>query len=213
MCRVGSLVLIPGAAVAAVITWWLVWVTILMGLGVLFKLSWDTIDLFAYGFLVTLFVWQFTAGRSYRESYQFSGRKTSELEISLMQASGYGWAYIFEPGVANAFVRVLSLLYLTAPRMVALAFMLHQRAGRLQKMDVNQCGRLMSMLLKAEGRVSFEEIERAFPESDLRDLVVPLSDIDGVVFLNKNGPALTLAPRVAEEYAKWRSQKSSDSTA
>lgn len=210
ICRIGSILLIPGAVAVAFVTWWIVWMTIGMGLGVLFKLSWGTIDLLTYGFLAALFVWQFTAGRTFKEAYSFSGRNTSELEISLMQASGYGWAYIFEPGVAGGLVRVLSLLYLTAPRMVALAIMLHQRAGRLQQMDVDNCGRLMSLLLKAQGRVSFDEIERALPGSELQQLIPPLADVDGVVFLNKDGPALTLAPRVAEEYAKWRTESPSE---
>ena len=193
MCRVGTALLIPGATFAALITWWLVWATMALGFGVLLKLSWDTIDLLAYGFLLTLFVWPFAVGRQH-------WAKPS------MHVSSSGWTYIFDRDGANTFVRGLSLLYLTAPRMAALAFILHQRAGRLQKMNVEQCGRLMSTLLKADGRVPFEEIERAYPESDVLALVLPLADIDGVVFLNRHGPALTLAPRVADNYAAWRNR-------
>ena len=203
MCRIGSVALIPGALLVAFLTYWIVWLTVLMGVGVLFGLSWTTIYVLAALFLIVLFAWQFTAGKNFEESYRFAGKGPSTIELNVAQMTGNDWVVLLEPGVAGGLIRVISLLYLTAPRMVALSIMLHNRGERLKRMDVDACAKVMMHLVKAQGRVPFEKIEEAFPDADLSQIVQPLADVDGVVFLNKDGPAVTLAPRVVEEYEQW----------
>ena len=57
--------------------------------------------------------------------------------------------------------------------------------------------------MRAQGRVPIEKIAEDFPDADLSKIVQPLGDVDGVVFLEKNGMGLTLAPRFMEEFNEW----------
>ena len=70
-------------------------------------------------------------------------------------------------------------------------------------MDVNGCGRVIAMLMRAQARVDAEEIAKKFPEGDVMNFVRPLSAFDGVVFLHKGSPGLTLAPRLVTEFEQW----------
>jgi hypothetical protein len=81
--------------------------------------------------------------------------------------------------------------------------MLHHKVDRLKQMDVPACSRVIGMLMRAQGRVPIEKIADEFPEADLSQIVPPLADVDGVVFLEKEGMGLTLAPRFMEEFNEW----------
>lgn len=207
MCRIGSILLVPAALLAAFLTYWIVWLLILLGFGVLFDLSGTMVHVLAGLFMVALFAWQYTAGRDFEETYHFAGEGLSTIELNVAQMTGNSWVGLLEPGVASGLVRVVSLLFLTSPRLLGLSVMLHNRGERLQRMDTGGCARVMSFLMQAQGRVPFENIEQAFPDSDLTEIVQPLADVDGIVFLTKDGPAVTLAPRVVDEYKAWSAQQ------
>jgi hypothetical protein len=87
--------------------------------------------------------------------------------------------------------------------MLGLALMLHRKADRLKQMDVPACSRVIGMLMRAQGRVPIEKIAEEFPDAELSNIVPPLADVDGIVFLEKDGMGLTLAPRVIEEFTEW----------
>ena len=48
--------LIPGGAIAAFLTYWIVWVLVYLGLGRLFDFSDSTVDWITASFMVTIFV-------------------------------------------------------------------------------------------------------------------------------------------------------------
>ena len=153
--------------------------------------------------------WQFLRGSQFEETYRFAGEsETGTISLNLARANGNGWVLLFDPGIAHAFVRVIALLYLTAPRMLGLALMLHHKAERLKRMDVPLCTRIIGRLVRAQGRVSFEDLARDFPEADLAQMIQPLTDVDGVVFLDKKGPGMTLAPRFLEDFNEWTTRNS-----
>lgn len=210
-CRIGSVALLPASLIVAWLTYWIIWVTLFMSFMPLFGLSSSALDYLSYGLLATVFVWQFLRGSEFEETYRFSGESESgTLKLNFARATGNGWVMLFDPGVAHAFVKVIALLYLTSPRMLGLAWMLHRKANRLEQMDVPICSRVIAMLIKAQGRVPIEKIASEFPEADISSLVQPLADVDGVVFLEKGGPGLTLAPRFLEEFTEWSASKADD---
>jgi hypothetical protein len=203
-CRIGSIVLIPLALIVAWLTYWIIWATLWIGFRPLFDLSSDAVGYWSYFFLATIFVWQFLRGAQFEEEYRFSGEsEAGTITLNFSRASGNGWVVLFDPGVAHGFVKVIALLYLTAPRMLGLALMLHRKAVRLKQMDVPACSRVIGMLMRAQGRVPIEKIAEEFPDAELSNIVPPLADVDGVVFLEKDGIGLTLAPRVIEEFTEW----------
>jgi hypothetical protein len=203
-CRIGSIVLIPLSLIVAWLTYWIIWVTLWIGFRPLFDLSNDAVGYWSYFFLAVIFAWQFLRGSEFEEEYRFSGEsEAGTVTLNFSRASGNGWVMLFDPGVAHGFVKVIALLYLTAPRMLGLALMLHRKADRLKQMDVPACSRVIGMLMRAQGRVPIEKIAEEFPDADLSNIVPPLGDVDGVVFLEKDGMGLTLAPRVIEEFTEW----------
>jgi len=203
-CRIGSIVLVPLSLIVAWLTYWIIWVTLWIGFRPLFDLSNDAVGNWAYVFLATIFAWQFLRGSEFEETYRFSGEsEAGTIQLNFARATGNGWVLLFDPGVAHGFVKVIALLYLTAPRMLGLALMLHHKAVRLQQMDVPACSRVIGLLMRAQGRVPIEKIAEEFPDTDLSRIVPPLADVDGVVFLEKKGMGLTLAPRFMEEFTEW----------
>jgi hypothetical protein len=205
-CRIGSIVLIPASLIVAWLTYWIIWVTLWIGFRPLFDLSNAAIDYLSYLVLATIFVWQFFRGSEFEETFRFSGEsEAGTVSLNFARASGNGWVLLFDPGVAHGFVKVIALLYLTAPRMLGLALMLHRKVNRLKQMDVPACSRVIGLLMRAQGRVPIEKIAAEFPDADLAQIVQPLADVDGVVFLEKNGMGLTLAPRFMEDFNEWAS--------
>ncbi len=203
-CRIGSVVLVPVSLIVAWLTYWIIWVTLWVGFRPLFDLSNDAVGYWSCFFLAVIFAWQFLRGSEFEEEYRFAGEsEAGTVTLNFSRATGNGWVLLFDPGVAHGFVKVIALLYLTAPRMLGLALMLHRKADRLKQMDVQACSRVIGLLMRAQGRVPIEKIADEFPDAELSKIVQPLADVDGVVFLEKNGTGLTLAPRFMEEFDEW----------
>ncbi|MGZ0171872.1 MAG: hypothetical protein ACKVHE_20200 [Planctomycetales bacterium] len=203
-CRIGSVVLVPLSLIVAWLTYWIIWATLWIGFRPLFDLSNDAVGYWSYFFLAVILAWPFLRGSEFEETYRFSGEsEAGTVSLDFSRATGNGWVLLFDPSVAHGFVKVIALLYLTAPRMLSLALMLHHKVDRLKQMDVPACSRVIGMLMRAQGRVPIEKIADEFPEADLSQIVPPLADVDGVVFLEKEGMGLTLAPRFMEEFNEW----------
>lgn len=200
---VSAALLIPGGALVTFLTYWIVWGMVAFGLGRLFDLSWTTIHVMAAVFIVVIFVWQFTAGRYFEETYALTRDEHAEQKVALARATGHGWALLLDLEVASMLVRALTMTFLMGPRMLGASIQLWYRVNRLKKMNVASCGRVVAFLLKSQGRVDIEDIAKKFPDSDILDLVQPLADFDGVVFLQKDSLALTLAPRLVEDFSEW----------
>lgn len=200
---VSAALLVPGGAVATFLTYWIVWGMVALGLGRLFDLSWTTINVMAAVFIVVIFVWQFTVGRYFEETYALTRDEHAEQKVTLARATGHGWALLLDLEVASMLVRALTMTFLMGPRMLGASVQLWYRVNRLKQMDVAACGRVVAFLLKSQGRVEIDDIAKRFPEADVVDLVQPLADFDGIVFLQKDSLALTLAPRLEEDFAEW----------
>ena len=199
-----AVLLVPGGAIATFLTYWIVWVMVYLGLGRLFELSDSAVDWITASFMVAIFVWQFTAGRYFEESYALTRDEHAEQKVALSRAAGGGLAMLLDLQVASMFVRFVTLMFLMGPRMFGAAVKLSQRVRRLKRMDVAASGRVVAYLLKAQGRVCIEDVEHRFPESDVLQILQPLEDFDGVVFLkNDDSVALTLAPRLVEDFEEW----------
>ena len=206
-CRIGSVALVPVSLIVAWLTYWIIWATLWIGFRPLFDLSNDAVGIWAYVFLATIFAWQFSRGSEFEEEYRFTGEsEAGTISLNFSRATGNGWVLLFDPGVAHGFVKVIALVYLTAPRMLGLALMLHHKTNRLKQMDLPACSRVIGMLMRAQGRVPIEKIAEEFPDADLARIIPSLADVDGVVFLEKKGMGLTLAPRVMDEFNEWAAE-------
>lgn len=199
----GSLLLIPAAAITAFVTYWIAWLFVLAGIGVLFDLSYVAVHIISASFLIVLFVWNFSQRGDVEETFRIAGDTGDELHVPIPALAGSGWILMMYPGVAGNLIRLLSLLFLTAPRMICLAELLYQRSKRLSKLDIVAASEMVSYLVKAQGRVPLSDLAHRCPQAELVDTIRGLCDVDGIVFLNRDVPALTLAPRFTEEFQEW----------
>jgi len=75
--------LIPGGLLATFLTYWIVFAFIWIGLGSLFDLATSTIHTLSGFFLVASFAWQFTAGRTFEETYNVQRDDYAEEKVIL----------------------------------------------------------------------------------------------------------------------------------
>ncbi len=216
LCLMSPLLLIPGAVLATVVTGWAVFMTILMGFGMLFALSFNQ-SMGATGLVIgILYLWQFTKGRTHREEWQFSGREMGITDLAVRVVTGSPFAVLaLDPAAGKMFVRMLATLLLSGPRLLVLAWDLVQRGRRLKELDVAACTKVLSILLKRQSRVSMKDLLNEVPQATLQTALPQLGDVDGVVFLSTAPIGLTLAPRFQKDFEEWRkaATATADSTA
>lgn len=197
----------PLSFLAGLFSWCLLWLgswlvlAIFVGFTGWFFWTMGLLSAVAFYFL---FQWQFKAGRRIRDEDQLSGTRLTQLEWSMVRSSGNGWgALLFDPD-AGMISRLFALLFLMSPRMLALSRLLKRRMERLAKADVATASKVVRQMLKKQTKVKVEEIEKKLPNQDLSLLIQTLTDVDGIVFLSKKEPGLTLAPRFLEEFEQWQ---------
>jgi hypothetical protein len=203
-CWFGAIALIPASLIAATITWWAIFVAMLMGPGLLFKLSWTAVSIMTWVILVVLFAWQFTRGRRHKEEYKFSGRPFTNTEWAAIRLSGETWlTFVFDPSAGSAFVTFLAAWFLTAPKLAALSLVLHSRATCLNADDVEAYVPVLRELMRAKSGIPLEELVERHKIADPVEMLRTLTAIDGVVALTQDDLSLTIAPRLAQEYQDW----------
>ncbi len=92
-------------------------------------------------------------------------------------------------------------------RLTAAALFTKQRLAQVEAINAAQAGRVISFLRGESGKVALSEllanVELTNPIAALRDL----SLIDGVMFLVRDQPGISLAPRLNEEIDAWMLQE------
>ena len=205
LCLLSPLLLIPGAVLATVVTGWAIFMTILLGFGMLFMLSFNQIMSATCLVMVILYVWQLTKGRTHREEWQFSGREMGVADLAVRVVSGSPFAALaLDPAAGKMFVRMLATLLLSGPRLFVLTWDLVQRGCRLKELDVAACTKVLSVLLKRQSRVSMTDLLAEVPQATLQTALPQLGDVDGVVFLSTAPIGLTIAPRFQKDFQEWR---------
>ncbi len=203
MSQVSSLVLIPLAVLAAAATWFVLFVLSVVAL-LIVGWSWKIAFGTATVFLALTFVWQFTIGKNDRPEHEFEGKVFSGMEWALIRSAGSGWGvFVFDPELGGPLVRFVSAVLLTSPRMLQLSGQLKRRAARLEQADAALCAKVVRRMVKTQKRVTVQDMHKNLPDADVASLVQILTDVDGIVFLTKNGIGLTLAPRFNEEFQAW----------
>lgn len=205
MSRFGSMLLIPMSLVAAIFTWCVLFaVTFLVCLASGSSSKFAISATVATVLLALTFVWQFTVGKRDRADHDFAGKTFSGMEWAMIRAASSGWGvFIFDPELGGPLVRFVSAVFLTSPRMIELGKELKRRAARLEQADAALCSKVVRRMVKTQKRVTMVDMQKNMPNEDLASLVQILTDVDGIIFLTKNGIGLTLAPRFNEEFQKW----------
>lgn len=209
MAHIGAISLIPLAILAAIGTWLALAVPTFLAIWFIQKSpNWILTAVIASGGLALTFAWQFFMARGYQESFEFAGRTFTGWEWAMIRAAGSGWAvFVFDPHLGTALTRFLSALLITAPRMLELSRELRKRRERLENANVAGCAKVVKRMVKTQKRVTLEDIEKNLPGEDHASLLQSLTDVDGIIFLTKNGTGITLAPRLNTEFQEWLAER------
>ncbi len=138
------------------------------------------------------------------------GHEPTFVERLLMDSAGWGDSYgswvIRREALALSIILTIACL---APQFLLMSVVMFRRALALKRLDDDLAVRVVSVMMKGQSRLALAEIrERFLPESPL-ELIGGLTALDGVVLIGAEteSPALTVAPRVTEEYKEWLSAR------
>ena len=94
-------------------------------------------------------------------------------------------------------------MFMVVPRMFWAAWYLSQRIQDVKEIEVEECGKVLRMVLKKSERVEVIEVAEEYPKMDIPKTIRQVSLIDGVVFLTKESVGLSLARRFHDDLEKW----------
>ena len=142
-----------------------------------------------------LFVGYLTISGAYLTTYE-SGDLFDKPTDRYVYLPGWGLFPRDPRDVVNIFKMIIDCLFL-GPRLVLHPIHIWRVAGRLGRLDVDSCARVLGILAQAGGKVPFVDILHFVPDLDQR-VFIQLRDIDGVLFLEVDPPGLTLKPELRE---------------
>lgn len=202
---VGAILLFLVGLVALVVTYgvWLFVVNIFTK--GLFPLALTTRLTIAAAIVALLFVADRMADHEelHRVDVETDGGTRIAVHVSRVTGLGY-----FSPASrarsAGAFVKVLSILFLIAPQALRNSVRLAKRAARVRKLDVDGCARVLTELVTADGKVTFDDLAKRIRGVDWNTLLPLMRDVLGVVFLFTPPEGMTIADHLKEEIVDFK---------
>jgi len=120
--------------------------------------------------------------------------------------AGSGWiglpgALVSLLAYPGASTRMITDVLLTGPRLATIAWSNATKSGRLRRLDVEGCSRVLFVLVRQPGRVSFAELRALAELREPQKVFLQLRDLDGVVFLREEPSGLSLTSELRQELA------------
>jgi hypothetical protein len=153
------------------------------------------------GMMVALFVGNLTTRREYLESYSFTTGTASDKVVSfhVPQVGMVSNINPLAPDSAHSFVKMVTGILFTGPRMIMGAIHGVRRWRRLGGIDIDGCAAILSLLLEKGQKVALTDIAAALPALSLESLFPQLAEINGVLFLKTGQPGLSLSSDLRRE--------------
>ncbi len=202
----GAIGLIPLSMFAASVTWWAVYYTLVRLLRYPISLSGEQLSTFSWSVVAIAYLWQLAATWHRSRHAQFGGYQESFAEHLMMEAaqssSSFG-EYMLrrETAVLAWFLFIFSM----GPQFLCLSIALFRRALALKRLDDETAERVLAAMMKGQSRLPLDEIRERFKPTSQMELIGGLTALDGVVLIGAetDSPALTVAPRLNEDYKDW----------
>jgi hypothetical protein len=209
-CRFGSIALIPAAMIAATVTWWVTYILLSIGPKTVFNISGESISVVCWIMLPILFVWHFKVGERVKEEHGGSGKPLTTTELAATRYGGETWMkFIVDPNSGIVLLNFLAAWFITAPKLLSLALILHERVARLSGSQADTCLPALRHLFEAAGSVPITELaEQGKKKLDPIEVMRTLTALDGIVTETESVLSLSIAPRVVREFEDWSIQKS-----
>lgn len=156
-----------------------------------------------------LFAANIVSDREHLENLEFEtgDRITISVGIGRALAMGPTMAAAFAgPKNFGSFIKIISTIVLSGPRLFTVAWRFVLKARRLKETKTGSCAKIISSLIKQQSRISFVALSEQHPTIDFQAIIPQLEDIDGVVFLMEEPPGLTVASRLLEDFQEWKTE-------
>ena len=121
-----------------------------------------------------------------------------------LRAAGYGALSAFSSFEdAPGLVKFVTTPLFMGPRIIVAGLGMIRQGTALKDFDHRACGRVLTSMIRAGKRVSFEQFGDKFSELDLETIVPQLMLLDGVILLKSEPVGLTIGPDLIEEFNTW----------
>ena len=97
------------------------------------------------------------------------------------------------PKTVTSGARVITQGFMIGPRFIRMAFSSLHRADRLMRLPFRECTEIVEYLQQRPGRVSQDQLRKAFPMAESAGILEELKFFDGVLFLSSEPPGLSLS--------------------
>jgi hypothetical protein len=198
----GGLLTLAAAALAFFITFWVVYVAIIIGFSWFVPMD-ESTRLWLSGIvLLLLIIGNATTDRRYLESYSVSTGTRHPKPVTLfIPGVGIGSTINpFAPDSAHSFIKILSGILLIGPRLLTAAIRMFNDARRLAQIDAASCAPVLALLFANDERVPLEKVRESLPESEsLAVVLAQLRLLDGVLFLSSEPAGLALMSELRGE--------------
>jgi hypothetical protein len=189
-----------GSVVAVGITFWVVWFVLVFTGGSL--LGWGTVWA-AWGITIALLPIHLFTNRQQLENVQFERDPHLRMAYRAAPYVDAGWVALANKDNARAFVKILSMLLLAWPQLAVAAWRFVAQGLRLKSIDPPGPSKVLSHLLTQERKFTFDELIAKFPKLDVKQAVVPLYDVEGIVLRMTDPPGLSLEDDLRQELAEF----------
>ena len=202
----GAIGLIPLSMLAASVTWWAVFCTVYRLLRYPLGLSYEQIATISWSVLVIAYVWQLASTWHRSRHAELGGYEESFADHLMMEAaqssSSFG-EYMLRREAA--FLGWFLFFFFMGAQFLCLSVALFRRALALKRLDDETAERVLAAMMKGQTRLPLDEIRERFKLTSQTELIGGLTALDGVVLIGAetDSPALTVAPRLNEDYKDW----------
>jgi len=184
------------------VTFWVVYGVFWLGFNWLIPVTHATRVWVSLVVVGLLFVGNATTDREYLESYSFTTGTHNPKPVSItIPGIGVGSTVNpLAPDSAHSYVKMITSVLYTGPRLVTASFRFLARAFRLRGMDREGCAAALAFLAAQDGRVPFQEVAEAIPRGhDVCAVLEQLHEVEGVRFLKSDPAGLSLMSDFRQE--------------
>jgi hypothetical protein len=193
------------AAVVLFITFWIIYLVVVLATFSLFPLSHETRLIVSATALGLLFIGNATADRRQLESYSFTTGTSHSKPVTLhVPFLGAGSTINpLAPDSIHSQIKVLASIVCFGPRLAAAALRSVVRLWRLSRIEIEGCAAVMSTLSAADGPVPFPELAQVLPGGhDPSIILAQVQEVPGVRLVTSEPAGLSLYSDLRKEMQK-----------
>ena len=202
LCWLGGLGSLLGGGAILLTTWGLIYMVSLFALGPWLGYRHWVQSVLGLVVIPALFWGNAQTSRDYLSEYSVTTGTASDRVVNFY-LPGVGLGSNVNPLAPNTLhsgIKIITDCLYSGPRVAGFGFRTMARARRLRRIDVGNCGAVLTLLVFAGRKMGFQEISDALGEGFNPAWIFPqIADVEGVLFLKAEPAGLTLTQELRDE--------------